>query len=46
MKEPIVPGAGLKLPIEKQKELFKKGLVQFTAQKPDRIKPKLYKIRN
>jgi len=36
----------LKLPIEKQKELFKKGLVQFTAQKSDRIKPKLYKIRN
>ncbi len=31
----------IKLPKEEQKELFKKGKIKFTAQKSDKIKPKL-----
>jgi len=34
----------IKLPIEKQKELFKSGNIIFNAQKSDKVKPKLYEI--
>jgi len=34
----------IKLPKEEQKEIFKKGEVQFTAQKSSRVKPKLHNI--
>ena len=34
----------IKLPIEKQKELFKSGNIIFNAQKADKVKPKLYEI--
>ena len=35
----------IKLPKEKQKSMFKRGDVKFTAQKSKSIKPKLYKIK-
>ena len=36
----------IQLPLEKQRELFKKGVTKFTAQKSTDIKPKLYKMKN
>ena len=34
----------IKLPLEKQKALFKSGNIIFNAQKSDKVKPKLYEI--